>query len=64
VASLDLLFKYLLIIDLRFDTMLHSNLGNENSVAGHIKRSRGQQIPTPVLIIYEISFFSPVRIPC
>jgi len=36
-----LLSKYLLIMDLRFDAMLYSNLGNENSDAGHIKCSRG-----------------------
>jgi len=36
VTSLDLLSKYVLNMDLRFDTMLYSNLGNKNSVAGHI----------------------------
>jgi len=40
-------------MDLRFDTTLHSNLGNENSVAGHIKCSpgshlaHGPQVPHP-----------------
>ena len=28
-------------MELRFDTMLHSGLGNESSDAGHIKCSRG-----------------------
>jgi len=45
MTSLDLLSKYLLIMDLRFDTMLCSNLSNENSVEGHIKCSRGPQVP-------------------
>jgi len=44
VTSLDLLSKYLLIMELRFDTMLYSNLGNENSVAGRIKCSRGPHL--------------------
>jgi len=47
VSSLDLLSKYLLIMELRFDAMLCSNLGNENSDAGHIKCSRGPQVPHP-----------------
>jgi len=33
------LVKYLLIMELRFDTMLYSNLGNENFGAGHINCS-------------------------
>ena len=37
MTSLDLLSKYLLNVDLRFDTLLYSNLGTENSIAGHIK---------------------------
>ena len=37
MSYLDLLSKYLLIMDLRFDAMLYSNLGNENSDKGHIK---------------------------
>jgi len=40
VACLDLLSKYLVIMELRFDVMLNSNIGNENSNAGHIKCSR------------------------
>jgi len=38
-----------LMMELRFDTMLYFNLGNENSDAGHIKCSRGPQAPTPVV---------------
>jgi len=40
-ASYDILSKYLLIMELRFDTLLESKLGNENSDAGHIKCTRG-----------------------
>ena len=36
--------KNLLIMELRSDAMLYSNLGNENSDAGHIKCSRGPQV--------------------
>jgi len=39
--------KYLLIMWLRFDVMLYSNFGNENSGAGHVKCSRGPQVPDP-----------------
>jgi len=44
VTPLDLLSKYLLNMDHRFDTLLYSNLGIENSVAGHIKWLRGPQV--------------------
>jgi len=37
--------KYLLIMELRFDVILYSKLGNQNSDAGHIKRSGGPQVP-------------------
>jgi len=55
VTSLDLLSKYPLFIEFRFDAMLCSRfdamlcskLGNENSDAGHIKCSRGPQVPHP-----------------
>jgi len=47
VTSYDLLSKYLLIMELRSDAMLYSNLGNENSDADHIKCSRGPQISHP-----------------
>jgi len=42
-------------MELRFDAMLYSNLGNENSYAGHIKCSlgphlaAGRRFPTPAL---------------
>jgi len=39
-ASYDILSKYLLIVEIRFDALLYSKLGNENSDAGHIKCSR------------------------
>jgi len=35
------LSKYLLIMELRFDTILYCNTSNENSDAGQIKCSRG-----------------------
>jgi len=37
-------YKYLLIVELRFDAMLYSNMGNKNSDAGNIKCSRGSQL--------------------
>jgi len=49
----DLLSKYLLTMELRFDAMLYSNLANENSDAGHMKCSRvpnfacGTEVPHP-----------------
>jgi len=33
-------------MELRFDAMLYSNMGNENSDTGHIKCSRWSQFPT------------------
>jgi len=45
VTSLDSVSKYLLNMELRFDAVLCLNLGNENSDAGHIKCSRGPQVP-------------------
>jgi len=39
--------QYLLIMELRFDVILHSKLGSENPDAGHIKCPRGPQIPQP-----------------
>jgi len=41
--------KYLLIMQLRFDAILYSKLGNENFDAGHIKCLRGPQVPHPCL---------------
>jgi len=38
---------YPLIMELRFDVILYSKLASENSYAGHIKCSRGQQVPRP-----------------
>ena len=55
--SLRLLSKYLLIVELRFDVMLHSNLGKENSDVGHNYCSGrphlaiGRRFPTPDLSI-------------
>jgi len=46
-TSRDLLSKYLLITEFRFDTTLYCNLGNENSGPGHTKYSPGQQVPFP-----------------
>jgi len=34
-------------MELRFDAKLHSNVGNENSDAGHIKCSHGPQVLHP-----------------
>jgi len=34
-------------MELRFDAMLYSNIANENSDSGHIKCSRGPQVPHP-----------------
>jgi len=34
-------------MELRFDAILYSKLGNETSDAGHIKFSRGPQVPHP-----------------
>ena len=42
-----MLSKYPLIMDFRFDVMLCSILGSENSDAGHIECSRGPQVPHP-----------------
>jgi len=49
VTCPDLLSKYLLKMGLRFDAILYSSLGNKNYVAGHIKCSRGPQVPHPCL---------------
>ena len=43
----QLSLKYLLVTLLRFDAILYSKLGNENSDAGHIKCSRGPRVPLP-----------------
>jgi len=40
-------------MELRFDAMLYSSLGNESCDAGHIKCSRGPQVPHPWFIHTE-----------
>jgi len=47
-------------MDLRCDAMLRSNLGNENSDEGHIKCSRGPQVPHPCCsgISFHLNIFS------
>ena len=44
MTSLHVVSKCLLIVELRFDAKLHSNIGNENSGAGLIKCSHGPQL--------------------
>jgi len=44
----------MLIMELRFDTMLYSNLDNENSAPGHIKCLRGPQVSHPAIKAREI----------
>jgi len=41
-----------LSLDIRFDAILYSKLGNENSDTGHIKCSRGPQVPYPCFTTY------------
>jgi len=53
----DLLFKYLLIMELHVDGMLLSILGDEKSDAGHIKCPRGQQVPHLGFTCYCCSSF-------
>jgi len=48
-TSLDLLSKYLLIMELYFDAMLCFNFDNEYSDAGHIKCSCEPQVHHPCL---------------
>jgi len=47
VTSLNLVLKYLLIMELHFDAIFCSNVGNEISDADHIRCSRGLQVPHP-----------------
>jgi len=47
MTPFDLLSQYLLIIEFRSDATLHSNWGKESYDAGHIKCSRGPQVPQP-----------------
>jgi len=46
-ASYYILPKYLLIMELRFNVILYSKLGNGNADASRIKCSRGPQVPNP-----------------
>jgi len=48
-------------MELRFDAMLYSNLGNEKSDACHIKRSRGPQVPHPALQAQTSSYAAACR---
>jgi len=41
------MYTYLVIIELRFDAMLYSDLSNENFDADRIKYSREPQAPQP-----------------
>ena len=47
MTSLNVLSMCLLIVELRFDAMLCSNTGKENSDAGQIKCPHGPQVPHP-----------------
>jgi len=47
VTPLDLLSQYMLMIELRFDALLCSNLGNAKS--GHINVYTGRRFPSPVI---------------
>ena len=49
MTSLDILSKYLLIMELHFDAMLCSNVGNENTDVGHMKCSHRPRFPAPAL---------------
>jgi len=42
--SLYIISKYLLVMELRFDAIVYSLLGGEDSNAGHIKCSRGPHL--------------------
>ena len=46
-APMTSYLKYLLNIELCFDAILYSKVGNETSHAGHIKCPRGPQVPHP-----------------
>jgi len=47
--------KYLFIIELRFDAILHYKSGKENSDAGHIKCSRGPHLARGPQVPYPYS---------
>jgi len=38
--SLDIISKYLLVMEIHFDAIVYSKFGDEDSKAGHIKCSR------------------------
>jgi len=67
-TSLDLLFTCLLLRKFRFDAMLCSNLGNENSDADHIKCSRGPhltnwpQVPHPCFAAFAELGYHPISL--
>jgi len=46
-------------VELRFDAMLYSNLGNKNSDTGHIKCLRGLQVPYPCAKQLAVSVLPP-----
>ena len=56
-TSLDLLSTCLLVIEFCFDATLFSNLGNENSDAGHIKSTRRLQVLQPCGIISDTTCY-------
>jgi len=47
MTSYDLVSKYLLIMEIRFDANFYSNLSNEKSDVDHIQCSRWPQVPHP-----------------
>jgi len=59
VTFLDVLSKYLLIVEVRFDARWCSNTGKEKSDAGQIKFSCGPQV-SPHLLYIISSIRQPV----
>jgi len=47
LQNICLLFTCLIVMEFHFDVILCSSLVNENSDVGHIKCSRGPQVPHP-----------------
>ena len=47
MTTLNILSKYLLVMELRFDVMLYCNMGNKDYIKGLIKCSHGLQVPHP-----------------
>ena len=60
---LDILSKYLLIMELCFDAILCSKSGEENSNTGHIKCTCGPQVPHPCQTVSETAVRSTNRAP-